>query len=296
MKKVATASAPSVEQLAEQMKKIAPSVEQLLEQMKKVATASAPSVEQLAEQMKNMAKALAPKTQLLAEQMRKTAIALAPSVEQMKNIIAMAGVSVRDVADLYKIKKEELARLEGMGEKSAENIIEAISHSKKMPLSRLIYGLGIRHVGEQMAQILADNFSSIDELANASREKLMSITTVGPKIADSILVFFQQEGNKKIIKKLKDAEVWPKKETAKPEKLPLAGLEFVITGRLEAFPREEAEARIKTLGGATKDSVTNKTTHLVAGADPGSKLAKAQELGTKILTEEELLRLLKKTE
>ena len=260
-------------------KKLAPDIKQLAEQLEAISTTLAPSVEQLSEQMRRVSADLADNRKL---------------VEQMKNIIAMAGVSVRDVADLYKIKKEELARLEGMGEKSAENIIEAISDSKKVPLSRLIYGLGIRHVGEQMAQILADNFSSIDELDNASREKLMSIPGVGPKIADSILVFFRQEGNKKIIKKLKDAEVWPKKEAVKPEELPLTGLEFVITGRLEAFPREEAETRIKALGGLTGSSVTKKTTYLVVGTEPGSsKLAKAQELGTKQLTEEEFIQLLK---
>jgi NAD-dependent DNA ligase len=323
MKKVATALAPSVEQLSEQMKKVAtalaPSVEQLSEQMKKVATALAPSTEQLSEQMKKVATALAPSTEQLSEQMKKVATALAPSVEQlseqmkrvsidladnrklvgqMKNIIAMAGVSVRDIADLYKIKKEELARLEGMGEKSAENIIEAISRSKKVPLSRLIYGLGIRHVGEETAEILAREFGSIDydnpdSLANASREELMSIPTIGPKIADSIVAFFRQKENKKIIQRLKDAGVRLKEEKVKPEELPLAGMEFVITGRLEAFAREEAEARIKALGGTTGSSVTSKTTYLVVGADPGSKLARAQELGTKILNEEEFIKLLK---
>ena len=145
-----------------------------------------------------------------------------------------------------------------------------------------------------MAAILTKEFSSLDELASASREQLMSIPTIGPKIADSITTFFRQEENRRIIQKLTEAKVLPeaKNKVAKPEKLPLAGQEFVITGRLEASSREEAEARIKALGGTTKDNVTRKTTYLVVGADPGSKLARAQALDIKQLTEEEFLRLL----
>jgi DNA ligase (NAD+) len=209
---------------------------------------------------------------------------------------------IRDSADLYYLAQEQLAVLDKMGDKSSANIINAINKSKERPLARLIFALGIKHVGEEMAEILASHFSSIDydnidSLANASRERLMDIETIGPKIADSIVIFFRQKENRKIIERLKKAGVRLKEEKAKPEELPLAGLEFVITGRLEAFSREEAEARIKALGGTTKDGVTKKTTYLVVGADPGgTKLAKAQELGTKQITEEELLRLLKKTE
>ena len=121
----------------------------------------------------------------------------------------------------------------------------------------------------------------------------MSIPTIGPKIADSIVAFFRQKENKKIIERLKKAGVRLEEKVAKPEELPLAGLEFVITGRLEAFSRPEAEARIKALGGSTGSSVTSKTTYLVVGADPGSKLTRAQELGTKTLNEEEFIKLLK---
>lgn len=120
----------------------------------------------------------------------------------------------------------------------------------------------------------------------------MSIPAIGPKIADSIVAFFRQEDNLKIIERLKKAGVKLEEAVAKPEELPLAGQEFVITGRLETCTREEAEARIKALGGTAKDNVTKKTTYLVVGAEPGSKLAKAQELGTKQLNEEEFLRLL----
>ncbi len=203
---------------------------------------------------------------------------------------------VKNIADLYdlKDKKEQLISLERMAEKSVTNVLSAIEKSKDRPLSRVIFALGILHIGEEMAEVLAKNFSSIDRLANASQEELLSIPTVGTKIADSIIAFFKQEENKKIIKKLKDAGVRLEEEAVKPRELPLAGQEFVITGRLEAFSRQEAEARIKALGGTTKDSVTRQTTCLVVGTDPGgSKLTHAQSLGTKQLTEEELIQLLR---
>jgi len=202
---------------------------------------------------------------------------------------------IKDVADLYELKdkKEQLLKLERVGEKSVTNMLNAIEKSKDTPLPRLIFALGIRHVGEEMAEVIAKHFGSMDKLANASREELMSIPTIGPKIADSIVAFFRQKENRKIIQRLKAAGVKLEEKVAKPEELPLAGMEFVITGRLEAFSRPEAEARIKALGGSTGSSVTSKTTYLVVGADPGSKLARAQELGTKILNEEEFIKLLK---
>jgi len=200
---------------------------------------------------------------------------------------------VKNVADLYDLKdrKEQIVQLERMAEKSVSNILNAIENSKQRPLSRVIFALGILHIGEEMAELLAKHFGSMDRLADASREELLSIPTVGPKIADSIVAFFRQEENQKIIKRLKDAGVNPK-EKAKTKELPLTGMGFVISGRLETFSRQEAEAMIKALGGTTKDNVTQKTTYLVVGADPGSKLARAQELGTELLTEEELIRLL----
>ena len=202
---------------------------------------------------------------------------------------------VRDVADLYYLreKKEQLLKLERMAEKSVTNIFDAIEKSKETPLPRLIFALGIRHIGEETAEILAREFGSLDALANASRERLLSIPTIGPKIADSIIAFFRQEANRNIIKRLRKASVRLEAEAVKVKELPLAGMEFVITGKLETFSRQEAEARIKALGGSTKSDVTRKTTYLVVGADPGSKLTHAQSLGTKTLTEEEFLRLLK---
>ena len=202
---------------------------------------------------------------------------------------------VKDVSDLYylKDKKEQLLKLERMAEKSADNIIKAIDDSKKRPLGRLIFALGIRHVGGETAEILAKEFGSIDKLAHASRERLMKIDSIGGKIADSIIAFFGQKENRHIIERLRKAGVRLEEEAARPEELPLAGQEFVITGRLEALSRQEAEARVKALGGTAKSDVTRKTTYLVVGAEPGSKLARAQALGTKQLTEEELLKLLR---
>ncbi|MFC1929991.1 NAD-dependent DNA ligase LigA [Chloroflexota bacterium] len=202
---------------------------------------------------------------------------------------------VKDVADLYylKDKKEKLLILEKMAEKSVSNILNAIEKSKKTPLARVIFALGIRHIGAETAEILAGEFNSIEALANASRERLISIPAIGPKIADSITAFFRQEENRDIIRRLKKAALRLEQESVKPEELPLAGMEFVITGRLDSFSRQEAEARVKDLGGMASSNVSKKTTYLVAGADPGSKLAKAQELGTKQLNEEEFLNILK---
>jgi DNA ligase (NAD+) len=199
---------------------------------------------------------------------------------------------VEDVADLYYLKQEHLMKLERMGEKSARNVLDAIETSKRRPLSRVIFALGIRHVGAETAELLARHFHSMDELARASEEELLAVPTIGPKVADSIRSFFRQESNTKVIEKLREAGVRLEAEGIAPRELPLAGQEFVLTGRLEAFTRSEAEAQIKALGGAIGSSVTKKTTSLVVGADPGSKLGKARTLGTKQLSEEDLLNLL----
>ena len=201
---------------------------------------------------------------------------------------------VKNAAELYKLKEKraELLKLENTGEKSVANLLKAIDESKDRPLARLIYALGIRHIGGETAEILARRFSSIEALSKASRDELMEIEAIGPKIADSILAFFRQEENQKIIQGLKEANVRMKEE-AKTKALPLDGQEFVITGRLEAFSRQEAEGKIKALGGTAKDNVTKKTAYLVVGADPGgNKLAKANELGTTQIDEKELLRIL----
>ena len=182
-----------------------------------------------------------------------------------------------------------------MADKSASNVLNSIEESKDRPLARVIFALGILHVGEQYAELLAEQFHSIDQLAKASQEELSTIPSIGPKIAESIVAFFRQEGNKQIIKKLRKAGVKLEREKvkkAKPEELPLAGLEFVLTGKLDSFSRSEAEAKIKALGGKAGSDVTRKTSYVVAGTDPGSKLAKAEKLRVKTLSEAEFLDLL----
>ncbi|MFH1646524.1 MAG: NAD-dependent DNA ligase LigA [Chloroflexota bacterium] len=200
---------------------------------------------------------------------------------------------VRDFASLSDLDGEKLASLERMGEKSAAKIIEAINGSKERPLARVIFALGIRHVGEETAVVLAREFHSLDELAEAPEERLKDISTVGPKIAGSIASFFRQKENRDLIEQLRRAGVRLEEAGERASrKLHLKGQEFVITGRLESLTRDEAETRIKALGGSAKDNVTRKTSYLVVGADPGSKLEKARALGIPELSEEEFQRLL----
>jgi len=199
---------------------------------------------------------------------------------------------VKNVADLYSLHTQDLMNLERMGEKSVQNVLDAIEWSKQRPLSRVIFAIGIRHVGAETAELLASHFGSMDRLASASEEELLAVPTIGPKIAESILAFFRQEANRDIIEELRRAGVRLEEEAVELRERPLLGQEFVLTGRLETLPRSEVEARIKELGGSVGSSVTKKTTHLVVGAEPGSKLERARALGTKVLNEEEFLRLL----
>jgi len=218
--------------------------------------------------------------------------------EKLCQALFEAGL-VKDAADLYSLTKEQLLSLERMADKSAYNVLNSIAESKDRPLARVIFALGILHVGEQYAELLAEQFQSIDQLAEASQEELSALPSIGPKIAESIVAFFRQEGNRQIIEKLRKAGVRLEREKvkeAKPEKLPLAGLEFVLTGKLESFSRSEGEAKIKALGGKVGSDVTKKTSYLVVGIDPGSKLAKAAKLGIETLKEAKFLDLLDKAE
>jgi DNA ligase (NAD+) len=216
--------------------------------------------------------------------------------EKLCQALFEAGL-VKDAADLYYLTREQLLNLERMADKSASNVLNSIQKSKNRPLARVIFALGILHVGDQYAELLAESFNSIDDLAKASEEDLSTIPSIGPRIAESIMAFFRQEGNRQIIKKLKKRGVKLEREKvkgARPEELPLAGMEFVLTGKLESFSRSEAEAKIKALGGKAGSDVTKKTSYVVVGADPGSKLAKAEKLGTKTINEAEFLALLNK--
>jgi DNA ligase (NAD+) len=216
--------------------------------------------------------------------------------EKLCQALFEAGL-IKDAADLYYLTREQLLGLERMADKSASNVLNSIAESKDRSLARVIFALGITHVGDQYAELLAEQFHSIDQLAQASQEDLSTIPSIGPKIAESIVAFFRQKGNRRIIEKLRKAGVrleGKKVKEAQPEELPLAGLEFVLTGKLESLSRSEAEAKIKALGGKAGSDVTRKTSYVVVGADPGSKLAKAQKLGTKTLSEAEFLELLDK--
>ncbi|MGD0352953.1 MAG: NAD-dependent DNA ligase LigA [Dehalococcoidia bacterium] len=217
--------------------------------------------------------------------------------ERMSQALFEAGL-IKDVGDIYSLKdkREQLLNMEKLADKSVTNILNSIEKSKDRPLPRVIFALGIPNIGGETAELLAEHYYSLDELSRATPEKLQEIPSIGPKIADSILAFFRQKQNQKIIDKLRKAGVKLEAEKAKRGDLPLAGLEFVITGRLEASPRPEAEAKIKELGGKASSDVTRKTNYLVVGEDPGSKLARAQTLGIKTLTEKEFLELLKKAE
>ena len=203
---------------------------------------------------------------------------------------------VKDVSDLYYLHEheQELIDMGRMGEKSARNILSAIESSKERHLSRVIFALGIRHVGGETAELLASHFGSVDRLAKASQEELASIPTIGPKIAESVHGFFQQKSNLRVIDKLRRAGVRLEEEAVGRKEQPIVGQEFVITGKLESFTRGEAEARIKALGGSTSSTVTKKTTYLVVGTDAGSKLDKARALGSALLSEEEFLHLIQK--
>jgi DNA ligase (NAD+) len=202
---------------------------------------------------------------------------------------------VQNAADLYSLKdkRNKLLSLEKIGEKSADNILAAIEKSKPRPLDRAIFALGIRHVGSETAEILANEFRTIDALSGATVEELERIPSIGAKIADSIVAFFKQAENQDIIRRLKEAEVFPEPTTTtEPATLPLSGKEFVITGRLEAFSRPEAEAKVKDLGGMAKGNVTRQTDYVVTGSDPGSKRDRAIELGIPIIDEKKFLEML----
>ena len=201
---------------------------------------------------------------------------------------------VRDVADLYRLKREDVEALERQGEKSADNLIRAIEASKDRDLSRLLAALNIEHVGTRVAEILAAQLRDLDGVISASAEKLTETEGVGPVVAESIHGFFGERGNRDLVKRLKKAGLNTRSRARAPETNPqVTGKTFVVTGTLRKYKRSEIERLIKSLGGKATKSVSRKTDYLLVGADPGSKLAKAKKLGVKTVSEEEFTALLK---
>jgi DNA ligase (NAD+) len=197
---------------------------------------------------------------------------------------------VKDVADIYKLSKADLLKLERMGDKSAQNVLDEIERSKKLPLERVIYGLGIRFVGERTAQFLAEHFGSIGAIEKAGEEQLKQVEEVGPRIAKSIIEFFAEPKNRELVEELGNAGLTmtgKKKERGTK----LAGKTFVLTGELENYTREQAKKLIEDAGGKVTGSVSKKTDYLVAGSDAGSKLDKAKELGVQVIDENGMLQL-----
>jgi DNA ligase (NAD+) len=200
---------------------------------------------------------------------------------------------VKNVADIYKLKKADLLSLERMGDRSAQNILDEIEASKKLPLERVIYGLGIRMVGERTAQFLAEHLGSMEALEKAGVEELQNVNEVGPRIAESIVEFFGIAANRKLVDRLREAGLtW--KGQKKERGIKLAGKTFVLTGTLAHFTRDQAKKLIEDAGGKVAGSVSKKTDYVVAGADAGSKLDKAKELGVSVIGEKEMAELLKR--
>lgn len=199
---------------------------------------------------------------------------------------------VRDAADLYYLNLEELVKLERMGQKSSENLLAAIQKSKNNSLAQLIFALGIRLVGERAGKILAQHFGTMEQLQAAKAEELTAIPEIGPKMADSIVAYFRDPTNLRLIEKLKNAGVNMTQEAAPAEAMLLQGKQFVLTGSLTNYTRKEAQELIERLGGKVSSSVSKKTDFVLAGDDPGSKYDKAQALGVRIIDEQEFARII----
>ena len=210
--------------------------------------------------------------------------------ESLVNQLIERGL-VKNVADIYDLSKKDLLSLDRFADKSAQNILDEIENSKKLPIERVIYGLGIRMVGERTAQFLAEHFGSMEALATASIEELQNVNEVGPRIAESIVEFFSIGANQQLVKRLAGAGLTFKGKK-KERGTKLAGKTFVLTGTLAKFTRDEAKKMIEDAGGKVTGSVSKKTDYVVAGADAGLKLDKAKELGVAVIDEKEMERLL----
>lgn len=212
-----------------------------------------------------------------------------------KLVIQLLGKNMlQDYSSIYDLKLEELVELDRFGKKSAENLLKQIENSKSRSLDEQLYALGIRFVGETVAKLLADHYSTIDEIAGANVEELQSIDGIGERIAGSIVEFFSIPQNRDLVRRLKEHGLFrPAPKKKKAENTSLAGLTFVITGTLESFSRDEAKSAIEARGGKVTGSVSKKTSYLICGADPGSKLENAQKQGVAILDEAAFKKLLR---
>ncbi len=198
---------------------------------------------------------------------------------------------IADPADLYFLNKEQLVALDRQAEKSAQNLIDAVQKSKNPPLDKFIYALGIRHVGESTAKILASRFGNMEHLITATVEDLTTINEIGPEIASSIMEFFHEHKNIDVMKKFSKAGVTPQKKEIADNAL-LQGKSFVFTGTMDRMGRNEAKTIVENLGGTIHSNVTKNTTYVVAGNDPGSKINKAKSSGIKIISEKDFLKLI----
>jgi DNA ligase (NAD+) len=211
--------------------------------------------------------------------------------ESLVNQLADRGL-VKNVADIFDLTEEKLLSLERVGKKSAQNVLDEIEAAKQLPIERVIFGLGIRMVGERTAEFLAEHFGSMDALAAADEEELLQVNEVGPRIAASIREFFEEPANCKLLERLRKAGLNFKGEK-KERGTQLAEKTFVITGTLPTYSRDEAKKMIEDAGGRTSGSVSKKTDFVLAGTEAGSKLDKARELGITVIDEAELLKMLK---
>ncbi|MDP3732605.1 MAG: NAD-dependent DNA ligase LigA, partial [Candidatus Omnitrophota bacterium] len=200
---------------------------------------------------------------------------------------------IKDFADIYSLKKEDLLKLELFKDKKAQNLLDGIGNSKKQPLSRLIYGLGVRHVGEKAAYVLAHKFTTLDNIIKAEQEDFDAIYEVGSVMAESIVAFFTQESTKRLIKKFKKAGLNLQEKITPIKKSPLTGKTVVFTGELDDFSRSEAERLVRQFGGNASSSVSENTDLVVAGENPGSKYDTAKKLGIKIIDEKEFKEMIK---
>lgn len=232
----------------------------------------------------------------VTERVRHFASRAAMDIEGLGDVLAeqlTESGAVRDVADIYRLDAQRLLQMPRLGEKSANNVVQSIERSKTRGLARLLHGLGIRFVGEQTSRILADDFGSLDAVSDASEEELQRSEGIGPEVAASVALFFRQPANRDVVEKLRASGVQttaPKRPRRDGGKL--AGKTFVLTGTLPNLTRDEAAALIVGAGGKVTSSVSKKTDYVVAGDDPGSKYAKAQQLGITILAEATLRALL----